>query len=274
MDFPNAVRKSLRTGGAVPCNLPYTGIQLLQLIQHHHIDAYGLFRQMHLLTNPGGTDTLITYVRGNFNASFFSWSVTPQRYLERLVAHANRNVKFKLRAMNVKQSTAMKAGFNASISLDGDLAKAGFKATSDNNWSLSFGNGRITKKSVGLLDLHKFLEEYSIPWCDGMDYFKGVVTAIYSVTGGLTYTGDFESVTTGAANLRPTNVPARINAGWRCRVTETRQVQLSEIDPHDWIIAIEFIKLESDVTEGGTGNPSRTIRIKPRRKYLNPDRHW
>lgn len=74
----------------------------------------------------------------------------------------------------------------------------------------------------------------------------GVVTDIYYVTGGLKYTGDSESVTINAEKLDPTMTPVNIEdcAGWEYMVNDVGQVILSEINPRDWIIAIEYQELE------------------------------
>jgi hypothetical protein len=259
--------------GAVPCSIPYRGITLLQLIEHSSIEGSGFFRRKHVLANPGTRrDTLITYVERFDSDHREELDFGVQVELERIVSHAMTNDSFELFPMNVTVLDVMKVGINASIALDGDLANAGFKATSDNSWSLSFGNGVIEKKSVAMCDLTSVLSEKCIEWKSVMTYFKGVVTAIYYVTGGLTYTGASEFVTTGGVQLTTTRAPVEITAGWQYIVCTTGQVALSEINPRDRIIAIEYRELKPGVRDKGPGNPRRFVMLKQKRRFFTPDR--
>lgn len=274
--FPTAVLKTI--GEGVPCARPYRyiDIQLLQLIQHGHVDGYGLFRHKPVLMDPGdGGDTLIYFVKqhgqqgtlingdgiqgtliddvddfdkiGEHNIeAIVVTKPERQRDLEKLVLYPEE-AKFDIKQMNKKQRAAIKAGFHTSISLqDGDLAKVGFKPTRDRTWSLSFGDDRITKKSVSPTKLESILTKHKIPWRKVLRNFIGVVTDIYYVTGGLKYTGDSESVTINAEKLDPTEKPVEIKdtEGWKYTVNNVGQVVLSEINPCDWIIAIDYQELE------------------------------
>jgi hypothetical protein len=236
-NFPKAIQKAIGTG--VPCARPFPGgsIKLLQRIDHAHVKRVGLFRHNHVLINPGNSaDTLITCVDDNYQ----------KVELETLVATADVN---GLKPVNVKDLTSLKAGFDASIPLD-DLAKVGLKATTDANWSLSLGNGRITKKSVNAPRLRKFLKSNHVPWGCDFKNKKAVVTAIYFVTGGLKFSGDSKLVTTGGLLLDAMpNVPVNCTVGWQFKVNNAGQVILSEINPLDWIIAIECNKVEPDDEE-------------------------
>ncbi|KAI2499576.1 hypothetical protein MHU86_14937 [Fragilaria crotonensis] len=246
--FPNAVRGATQAG--VPCVRPFTDIQLLQFIEHGHVDWYGFYHQTHVLNNPGNrNDTLITYVDGD----------DQKEELQELVSDAGVHI---LQALNVTQAAASKAGLYASSPLEATtLSSIGLKVTSDVSWSLTFGNGRIQKKSVSIMGLSKFLNKYGITWCPDTINFKAMVTAIYSVTGGLTYTGDAKLVTSGGGQLRPTPTgPVNVNAGWEYTLTNSGKVVLSEINPHEWIIAIEYRKLEQGRRTGGTGNKIRIVR--------------
>jgi hypothetical protein len=249
-NFPEAVRKAV--GAGVPCGRPFTDIELLQLIDHGNIERFGLFRRKHVLVNIGDrVDSLVNYVKllgpkGTLIDNVDDEHHREDRYLEELVAKPEY-AEFNVNPLNVKQCAALKTAFNASISLkNGDLAKVGFKATSDRNWTLSLVNGRITKKFVSVTKLEDFLVKNSIPWWSVMSEFKSVVTAIYYVTGGLKYIGDSESVTTAAMKLDPTKQPVKIMDadGWEYTVNDVGLVALSEINPREWIIAIEYEDLE------------------------------
>jgi hypothetical protein len=244
-NFPEAVRKAVGVRVQLPCARPFTSVQLLQLIEHDHIERYGLFRRKHVLTNIGNNrDNLVNYVEKFGSDSRDELDVGLREELKELVANPECK-RFNVNPMNVKQWAAVKAGFNAPIALpDRDLANVGFKAISDQDWSLSFGNVLIEKRSVPVSELERFLAKNNIEWNNVMTYFKGVVTAIYYVTGGLKYTGDSRRVLTSGALLEPTQAPVNINTGWQYDVVTTGQVILSEINPRDYIIAIEYRELK------------------------------
>lgn len=232
--FRKAVQKAIDTG--VPCARPYPdgSIRLLQRVDHAHLKRVGFFSHKHVLINPGNSArTLITCVDDN----------DQKEELETLVATADVN---GLKPVNVKDLTSLKAGFDASIPLD-DLANVGLKATSDANWSLSLGNGRITKKSVNARRLSKFLKSNHVPRDNDFKNKDAVVTAIYFVSGGLKFTGDSTLVTTGGLLLDAMpNVPLNSTAGWQFKVNNAGQVIVSEINPVDWIIAIDYYNVEPD----------------------------
>lgn len=231
-DFPKAVQKAIGTG--VPCARPYTGIELLKLINDDHVKNK-VFKK-HVLRNPGNSaETLIAYVDDDGQ----------KQALTNLVATAGVN---HVQPLDVKHWTSLMAGVQASISLEAqDLANVGLKATSDAGWSLSFRNGRITKKSVNMIHLRRFLKANRVSWGDELKYTKAVVTAVYAVTGGLIFTGRTELVTTGGVRVPPPpNVPITITAGWQYTVINTGTIVLSEINPEEWIIAIEYTKVGPD----------------------------
>ena len=270
-NFPDAIRKAI--GEGVPCARPYTSIPVLQLIQHSHIEQHGRFRRKPVLTNPGnGSDTLINYIaefdeveksdsdlcedvvlvfREELEVVFREKLDVGLRKelaveLESLV-NGSEPKKKVMNQLNMKEWAALKAGFNASISLgDRDLAIVGLKSTSDQNWSFSFVKDQIKKRSAPVSKLEQFLERNNIKWRNVMNNFKGVVTAIYYVSGGLEYIGDSESVTKNARKMDPNKVPVEIKDtdGWEYTVSDLGQVILSESNPRDWIIAIEYEEFE------------------------------
>jgi hypothetical protein len=111
-----------------------------------------------------------------------------------------------------------------------ELARIGLKAASDDNWSLYLYSGIIKKKSLPMLILTRILENADIMLGDQLtSNIEGVVTAIYSVTGGLLFNGDVEHVATGEAP----NMSDDVLTGWHCTATDDRNVILSEIDPKE-----------------------------------------
>jgi hypothetical protein len=245
-EFPNAVRKSLNTCGLVPCASPYTGIELLQLIQHSHIAWHGFWRRNCVLGNVGEKITLINYVGNN----------DLKRELGEYVTAAEANVCYTLSPMNVERSVTIQAELLACLPRDADLARVNLKVASDNNWKINYNTGRIQKKSVPLLTLYDFLENNSITWRDALRHYTGVVTAIYYVSRAMTYTGETNFVTTGGMHLDPMPAFQPLNSTWEYKVTEARQVVVSEIDPLEWIIAVEYSKL-------GEGTDNRIKLIVP-----------
>lgn len=244
-EFPNAVRKSLNTLGVVPCAIPYTGIELLQLIRHSHIAWHGFWRRNCVLANLGDSYTLINYVGDKVLKQELGEYVTAAEALHR----------YQLSPMNVERSVTIQAELQAFRPLpDADLSRVNLKLASDNNWKLNYNTGPIQKKFVPLFTLVDFLEDNTIAWRDGLRQYAGVVTAIYSVTRGISYTGETNLVTTGGMHLDPMPAFQPLNSSWEYKVTEARTVVVSEIDPLEWIIAIEYSKLER-----GTDNRIRLI---------------
>lgn len=103
--------------------------------------------------------------------------------------------------------------------------------------------------------MRKFLVEDDVRWNHLATCYKAFVTAIYFVSGGLTYTGNDVSDTSGGVQLNP-NAAADVpdNAGWKQKTTTTQEIIQSVADQHDWIIAIEYEKIEIERREEGTGN--------------------
>jgi hypothetical protein len=224
--FPDTVRQAVGANVPVPCAQPFTGMKLLQPIRHDQVARQGLFRRKPVLTDPGNNaKTLMDFVVDQGS----------KEKLESLVA--NSGVQY-VRALEVTQSASF---LNARQHVcnppqPNELARIGLKAASDDNWSLYLYSGIIKKKSLPMLILTRILENADIMLGDHLTNMKGVVTAIYSVTGALTYIGDAEHVTNGESPF----VSADILAGWHCTATDDGNVILSEIDPKEWIIAIEY----------------------------------
>jgi hypothetical protein len=227
----NAVRR-LGTS-CVPCRRPCTGIKLLELIDHTRVGYYGFFRHKHLLyTVEPNAKTLMEYFDDD------------QR--EQLKRLANMSSKQYILACDVTQSVGLMPALHAEIPPpDADLAKVGLKATHDKSWSLVTNDGRIRKTSVSELNLRIFMCKNDVQRLPLQNGTNGVVTAIYSIAGGLTYTGHSKLVTTGGEPLKPTVTgPVKISSGFEYTVTNSGQVVLCESDPVEWIIGVEFLDLE------------------------------
>ncbi len=228
--FPNAVRWLGKS--CLPCRRPCTGIKLLELIDHRRVGCYGLFRRKRVLnTVETNAETLIECVEDDQREQF--------EYLVNTFS-----VQYIL-GWQVTQSAGFTSAFHVEFPLqDADLSSIGFKATSDRNWSLFFNDCQITKKSVNAMALIDFLDECNIPRLRSVNSKTGVVTGIYSVTGGLTYIGDSRLVTTGGMQLDPTpSGSVKVMARCQYTVTDSGQVILSETNPVERIIAIDFLEL-------------------------------
>ena len=227
----NAVRR-LGTS-CVPCRRPCTNIKLLDFIDHTYVGYYGLFRHKHLLdTVELNANTLMEYFDDDER--------------EELKKLASMSSKQYILACDVTQSVgSMPTLHDAITPPDADLAKVGLKATRDKSWSLVINDGRIRKKSVSPMALLKFLNNNDVQRPPPKNGTNGVVTAIYSVAGGLTYTGDSKLVTTGGVQLAPTPTgPVEISSGFEYTVTDSGQVVLCESDPVEWIIGVELLELK------------------------------
>ena len=107
------------------------------------------------------------------------------------------------------------------------------------------------------MDLIDLLEENNVQRLRSMNRKMGVVIAIYSVTGGLTYIGDSSLITTGGVQLDPTPTgPVKIMTGCVYTVTGSGLVVLSENNPVERMISIEF--LEYEMTEVKNELPAAT----------------
>ena len=241
-NFPDAVRKALASG--VPCVQPFRGIPLLQFIEHGHVKTEGLFKRRHVLTNSGNHGAILI--------DYFDDPIQ-RKELTTLVDGASET---NVRVFNVTKSTTFLSGSYLSIPPQGNnLARVGFKVVSAESWSLSFANGLVTKKSVNMYRLRKFLAENDVWWGHNVSCYKAVVSAIYVVTGEITFSRNGVSDTSGGVQSNPTvtaDVPA--NAGWNSTTTISGEIVQSESDQYDWIIAIEYEKLGKERREEGTGN--------------------
>jgi hypothetical protein len=166
------------------------------------------------------------------------------------IAHTARNVI--INDLTSEEFSSFKAGFVGSIRLqDYSLARVGLKGISDDAWKLSFGDRRITKRAVSQLQLSKVLRSPDAVW--DVPPIEGVVTAIYSVSGGRIFTGDAKAVAIDGVDLQATSVPVVISEAWHCTVTETGDIIVAEDYQDEWIIAIEYLKLKTAKPDNWNG---------------------
>jgi hypothetical protein len=237
-EFANAVSAVIGANELVPCYRPLTGINLLQLLGRDHVQGIGLFnRGGHILANSGHPPYTLIY---------FVQEVSEQEQQARTLQDIVHDVAVEeIMTFSMERSALTRSGLSISFNqLDEDLARVGLKATSDVSWNLTFGDGPITKASVSPDRLRRFLEEHAVHRHPGMNDIKGVVTAIYYVAEGLTYTGRSERVAFSGLQLDPAPARFDITAGWSRKVTESRDVIVSQTNSHPWIIAIEFMDFD------------------------------
>lgn len=149
----------------------------------------------------------------------------------------------------------------------------GIEVDFDRSWGLSI-IGNVKKRVVAETALERIVNQAQVNWFP--EQVVGVVTAVYFITGGLSYTGKVKAITRGGAELEaqrrnanavegkaeleadpgekkadttaPAVAPVAPTPKWKVSVTGTSDVVLTEIDPIDWIVAIEYLRL---VEEGG-----------------------
>jgi hypothetical protein len=235
-EFANAVRAGIGARKLVPCFKPCTNIKLLQLLSRVHVQRTGLFnRGGHILANSGNSDDdLIYFVREMLRQE------QQARELQEIVRGAAVSL---VMPFSVERSVVTRLGLGISFNqLDEDLARVGLRATSDVSWNLTFGDGPITKETVSLMQLHNFLHRYgAVPEHPVMQNYMGLVTAVYYVTGGLTYTGKIANVTTLGGQFDPAAAGFNMTAGWSGKVIGATEVVVSQTNSEQWIVAIEFM---------------------------------
>jgi hypothetical protein len=226
-NFANSVRSALGMG--VPCDRPYGGsdIQLLQLISTdelvNQVEWHGFCRRKHVAVYKPhhGRSTLQECLTDE----------SQRQELEKLISNAG---VMHFMPFNVVHS--MSASFSCT-------APFSWNVTRDESWSLSFGKGCIMKTLVSSIGLERFLDKHRGERSSDSMNSKSVVTAIYSVTEGLTYTGDGKRVEITTAGLLAKPTP-NDGKGWECNVTRAGKVILSETNPREYIIAIEYKNLD------------------------------
>ena len=257
--FPNAVYNAI--GTAVPCLRPYSGIELLQIIPHGHIKPRGsdiwrtlwcfLFpRDSLVLVDPGSSsDTLITLTDNEHIKTD----------LEKFVHNTRGENNIQVWTMELDELA--KAGIELSIEnvLESPLISAGVKEIRNTCWKLSIGNdGQVTKWSVPPLQLGKFLDNSNTKW-DLQGKSSRVVTAIYKIAGGLTFTGDAMAVTRVGCDLSstPVDVPVKLTAGWHLIIKSEGGIKVASDSSLEYIIAIDYLELKSSYVVGrqNTNNP-------------------
>jgi hypothetical protein len=82
-------------------------------------------------------------------------------------------------ASDVTQSISASYGSTVPSFLDiDDLTPMGLKESSEDSWSLSFGNSLIIKKAVSAIGLTRFLNQSRVQWSRDLINSKAVVNVI------------------------------------------------------------------------------------------------
>lgn len=236
--FPRAVRNAIGTG--VPCLRPYSGIKLLQIINHCDVEWHGMIRRRHVLINPGKcAATLITRMP----------DANLKQELQGFVDDAYNADELRICTMDARLVSSLKAGVYGDITMnDTDLVNVGLKMIHDKGWKLSFGDGIVRTRSVLPDDLNPFLKRADVKF--KLESIKAVVTTIYYFKGGLTFTGDSKDVINAGATLEATpHAPVNITVGWHYKVTTTGSVVVAEDNPTEWVVAIEYQQVKMGKTE-------------------------
>jgi hypothetical protein len=111
----------------------------------------------------------------------------------------------------------------------------------DMSWRATFGEGMIRMRALSHLSLGKVLRSPGLNL--DLERHMGIVTAIYFISGGLTFEGKAKAVSDDGVELQATTVPFDfddIAEGWHYSVTDTGTVVVKENDPAEWIVAVEY----------------------------------
>lgn len=248
----------------IPCALPYADITLLQVVRKGHVQTnffYPIYRGTphRVLVNPGNpADTL---------QAFFAKNENVLEELNNLAVGGTQikplGVKWHVKCDATLTTDLLGPNWQAPRLL-GD----GIELDFDQSWGLSI-IGNVKKRVVAETALERIVNQAQVNWFP--EQVVGVVTAIYFITGGLSYTGKVKAIARGGAELETQRRNANVaedqaeleadpsekkadNAAttvaqvaptpkWKVSVAGTSNVVLTEIDPVDWIVAIEYLRL-------------------------------
>ncbi|KAI2504457.1 hypothetical protein MHU86_9956 [Fragilaria crotonensis] len=257
--FANAVSSVLTSG--IPCALPYADITLLQVVKKGHVKTnyfYPIYRGTphRVLVNPGNpADTL---------QAFFAKNENVLEELNNLAVGGTQikplGVKWHVKCDATLTTDLLGPNWQAPRLL-GD----GIELDFDQSWGLSI-IGNVKKRVVAETALERIVNQAQVNWFP--EQVIGVITAIYFITGGLSYTGKVKAIARGGAELEAqkrnanvvedqaeleddpdetnadtTDAPVAPTRGWKVSMTGSSNVVLTEIDPVDWIVAIEYLRL-------------------------------
>lgn len=250
LSFANAIQMALIPG--VPCALPYSDVNLLQIIRSGQLEKQGpIFRRRHVLVNPGNNaETLLTCFSDDFLAvggnSSDDCRKNKEEVLKDLQGVIDQGGTTKVMPMQVTWDSSKTSGIYVSHALEVALASVGYNLVHDRSWSLSI-DGKVTKKSVAVTKLENILMRSHINWVTNI---IGVVTAIYVITGDFSFTEKVEGTSKAAVEFLPNDTNVSI-AGWTGDVTGST-IHLKKDDPVDWVVAVEYLRLDA-VPKGITG---------------------
>lgn len=249
--FAKAVRSAIGDtvdNKIVPCFRPYSGMELLQFIDKEHLKlkTFGKWKALRKAFKIVGQNQTEVLLHAGINRDTLITRLDDHDLkgdLMAIVAQARASPTY-VSPLNPSRTKSMKVGIYASVELNGsDLAMVGLKMINDNNWNLVFGDGKVTKWEVSRHDLSDFYKRPNARW--NIDDIKGVVTAIYFTSGGLTFQGRRKNVASGEVELQAPNVIVNIGASWCYKVTDDGFIVVKEQNPRDWIVAISYQPFES-----------------------------
>lgn len=291
VSFAKAIRTALISG--VPCSRPYSNITLLQLIRKGHVHTnhgFWIFDDTHVSVNPGNpADTLQKCFAKN------KW------VLEEL-EHVDEG-ETDIMPLDMTCNASLTAGLLRSNWLRARLLNDGYEVDINQTWDLSIV-GNVKKRAVAVTQLESIVNQVRVDWFP--DKVIGVVTAVYVVTGGLSYKGKVRAIIKGGAesvtqtsnastknkaesvaqtcnagaverkaqvaqtcatneakrqakvltdstNADTTDTSVAPTPGWKFSVIGNSEIVLTERDPVDWIVAIEYLELQAHAFDDDKG---------------------
>lgn len=176
----------------VPCALPFSGIALLQLVRKGDVKNYhgfGLFEDTRVLVNPGNpADTLQKCFVKN------KWVFEELNHVDEgqtCIMPCGVDIDLKCHA-------SLTAGLRRSNWLRASLLNDGYEVDINQTWDLTIA-GYVRKRAAAATQLESIVHHARIGWFSG-DVI-GVVTAVYVITGGLSYTGRVRVVIQGGEKM-------------------------------------------------------------------------
>ena len=130
-------------------------------------------------------------------------------------------------------------------------------------WKVVFEKKTIRRRIVSRHDLRKFYRSPDLHL--DLERHMGVVTAIYYISGGLTFEGDANAIAKAGLDSPTTTAPFDVDAiadGWNYSVTDTGTVVVKESNPSEWIVAVEYGDVAMDKKDAELGK-GRLIFIDP-----------
>lgn len=151
--------------------------------------GFWVFDDTHVLINPGNpADTL---------QACFDKNDEVIKKLNDLAVGATDVKPFDV-DVDVTCHASLTADLLGSNCLTAGLLSAGFEVDVNQKWSLSIV-GNVKKRAVTVTQLERIVNQARVEWFS--ENVIGVVTAVYVITGGLSYTGHIKAVIQGGKEM-------------------------------------------------------------------------